>query len=95
MIGNAKTRRRLGELVGVVLLGSLLAAPAFGGAPSDRKLESWVKKHSRKAFPTSRERKMDEIGWASTLGEAQTLAAAHRRPLFVFAYNGNIDTGRS
>ncbi len=91
MVRRLKTRR----WIGFALLGSLLAVPALGDGPSDRKLEAWVQKHSRKVFPSKEERKIDEIGWASTLGEAMDLAGQHRRPLFLFTYNGNIDTGRS
>ncbi len=39
--------------------------------------------------PTSEERLLDQVGWASDLVEAQRLAKKHNRPLFVFTYSGS------
>ncbi len=82
-------------LIGLALLGALLATPAYGFGPSDRKLEAWVHKHSKKVFPKPADRKIDQIAWVPTLGQALDLAAQHRRPVFLFRFDGNIDTGRT
>ncbi len=39
--------------------------------------------------PVKEERLLDQVGWASDLVEARRLAEKHRRPLFLFTYNGS------
>ncbi|MFQ3593320.1 MAG: hypothetical protein SNJ82_09055 [Gemmataceae bacterium] len=34
------------------------------------------------------------IPWAASVPEAVSLAAKEKRPLFVFSFEGNLDTGR-
>ena len=58
------------------------------------KLANWVDRRVRQLQPTGNERRIDEIGWAKTILEAEQLAQEHKRPIFLFTYAGNIDTGR-
>jgi RNA polymerase sigma factor (sigma-70 family) len=44
--------------------------------------------------PTPAERKIDRIGWARDLPDAERLARAHGRPVFLFSHGGSIATGR-
>ncbi|MBY0521903.1 MAG: sigma-70 family RNA polymerase sigma factor [Gemmataceae bacterium] len=45
--------------------------------------------------PTPLERRIDEIGWANGLRDAQRLAKEHGRPIFLLVHSGDIATGRS
>ncbi len=49
---------------------------------------AWVDKRVEEWQPTKAERAFDEIGWAKDLGEARRLAEQHRRPIFLFTYDG-------
>jgi hypothetical protein len=44
--------------------------------------------------PTAAERRIDEIGWASSLGEALKLGREHERPVFLFTHDGRMAQGR-
>ena len=77
---------------------SLLSAALLAGAAEtwirDDKLVTTVEEQVRKVQPTRAEKRFDEIGWASSILAAEQLAAKFNRPIFVFFYNGKIDTGR-
>ena len=60
----------------------------------DDSLVSSVQKQVRQVQPTRAERRFDEIGWAPGILAAEATAAKVNRPVFLFTYNGNIDTGR-
>ena len=44
--------------------------------------------------PTAEERRFDEIGWVKGLREAERLARASNRPVFLFTNVGEMDIGR-
>jgi hypothetical protein len=76
---------------------SLFLLPATFGA------EQWIKNDPlvtsvedavRKLQPTRAEKRFDEVGWAPTILAGEALAQKLRRPMFLFVYNGKIDTGR-
>ena len=46
----------------------------------NRRVEAWQ--------PTEAERAFDRIGWAADLVEARRLSRQHRRPVFLFTYDG-------
>jgi hypothetical protein len=77
---------------------SLLSAALLAGAAEtwikDDKLVSKVEDQVRKIQPTRAEKRFDEIGWASSILAAEQVAAKLNRPVFLFTYNGKIDTGR-
>src|SRR5438093_10792730 len=74
----------------VVLLADADAAqePANG-----QKDAGWIEKRVTEWQPTKAERAFEEIGWASSLSEAESLAKKHGRPIFLFAYDGASLTG--
>ena len=55
---------------------------------------SWVAERVRELQPTSKEKGLDEIGWASDIREAKRLAKAHQRAVFLFTHDGRINIGR-
>ena len=69
---------------------SLLAA----SMPDDNHLVAWVEKWVRGLQPSRAERKIDEIGWAKGILEAERLGRTLNRPVFLFTYDGRIETGR-
>ena len=60
----------------------------------DDKLVVSIEEKVRKVQPTRAEKRFDEIGWASSILAAEQVAAKVNRPVFLFVYNGKIDTGR-
>ena len=55
---------------------------------------SWVDSRVKDLQPAPQERKIDRIGWAHTILEAEKLAKSSNRPVFLFTLDGRIDTGR-
>ena len=55
---------------------------------------AWVEKHAQELEPTAKERRIDEIGWTSDIRQAERLAGENSRPVFLFTYDGHINTGR-
>jgi hypothetical protein len=78
----------------VATWGVLLTYAAGPGDMGPEKLANWVDHHVRELQPSREERRIDEIGWAKTIVEAEQLAQEHNRPIFLFTYDGRIDTGR-
>ena len=78
-------------------IGFVLAIAAAGAAETwlkDDKLVAAVQKKVREIQPSREEKRFDEIGWAPTILEARAISQKTNRPIFLFTYNGNIDTGR-
>lgn len=77
-----KVRWRLLLSVAVVALGNALPGVAGDGVAVkvERRVKDWQ--------PTKEERLLDQVGWAGGLAEGRRLAKEHRRPLFVFTYDG-------
>jgi hypothetical protein len=79
-----------------VIVGAGLAAGVARAQESDRRessgdinaLVARVDQCIKAWQPTGAERRLDEIGWAGSLLEAQRLAREHGRPVFLFTYNG-------
>jgi hypothetical protein len=78
----------------MAVIASALAAGAAETWIKDDSLVNDVQERVRKLQPTRSERRFDEIGWASSILQAEEVAARVNRPIFLFTYNGNIDTGR-
>jgi hypothetical protein len=75
---------------GVILIG----AAAGENWLKDDKLVDSVEKKVREIQPSRDEKRFDEIGWAPSILAAEALARKANRPVFLFTYNGKIDTGR-
>jgi hypothetical protein len=50
---------------------------------------AWIDARVAAWQPTKTERAFDEIGWVRNLTEAERLAQEHRRPIFLFTYDGS------
>ena len=82
---------------GLVVLGgvSLVALPVFSEqnkpAPLDR---DRIDRRIQEIQPTEKELRFDAIGWVSGIREAERLAKANGRPVFLFSNVGQMDLGR-
>jgi hypothetical protein len=81
------------RIAGLSLFSVALLAAADVYLKDDALVDS-VQKQVRQIQPTRAERRFDEIGWAPSILAAEAIAARIHRPIFLFTYNGNIDTGR-
>jgi len=52
----------------------------------DRRVADWQ--------PTADEKRFDQIGWCTSLLEAEKLARQHQRPIFLFTHDGRMNVGR-
>ena len=66
-------------------------APAAAAADRDF---AWVEQRVQDLQPTKEERRLDEIGWAGSVLEAERLAKEHQRPIFLFTHDGRMGIGR-
>jgi hypothetical protein len=81
----------------IALSGALLAVGCLAADEvwlKDDSLVSKIEKKVHQLQPTRDERKFDLIGWAPDIFTAEKLAKQQNRPVFLFTYDGNIDTGR-
>ncbi len=78
-------------LSSVLILGSALAAEVWLKGDA---LVSSVEKKVQAFEPTREERRFDQIGWAPGILAAEARAREMGRPVFLFTYDGKIETGR-
>jgi hypothetical protein len=52
----------------------------------DRQIADWQ--------PTADEKRFDQIGWCTSLLEAEKMAREHHRPIFLFTHDGRMNVGR-
>ena len=81
-------------LVTAAVAASLHAADEHKSSIADADLRSTVDQRVNEWWPTSDEKRFDEIGWAADLRAALKLAAEHDRPVFLFTMDGRVNTGR-
>jgi ABC-type branched-subunit amino acid transport system substrate-binding protein len=62
--------------------------------PKNEPFVSKVQKKIRNLQPSRAEKRFDEIGWAPSILEAEKIAKKLNRPVYLFTYNGKIETGR-
>jgi hypothetical protein len=62
--------------------------------PDDQQLADWVQERVRALQPSRAERRIDDIGWAPGILKAEEFARKLNRPVFIFTYEGRIETGR-
>jgi hypothetical protein len=80
------------------LTGVANGRPLFEWRPGDdpnplRQDESWVANRVAAWQPTREESAFDRIGWVNGLGDAQRISRAHKRPMFLFTYDGTSLSG--
>ena len=80
----------------IFMMAVCIAAPQGGTAEPQPGVRdtAWVEKRVQELEPAARERRIDEIGWASDIRQARRLAAENDRPVFLFTHDGHINTGR-
>jgi hypothetical protein len=62
-------------------------------ASATRRDESWVANCVSAWQPTAEESAFHRIGWVNDLREAEQISRSHRRPLFLFTYDGTSLAG--
>ena len=80
------------------LTSSAGASPLFEFRSEDdttahRRDESWVANRVAAWQPTAEESAFDRIGWVNNLREAQRISRSHKRPMFLFTYDGTSLSG--
>jgi hypothetical protein len=55
--------------------------------------ESWVANRVAAWQPTAEESAFDRIGWVNDLLEARRFSRSHKRPMFLFTYDGTSFSG--
>ena len=78
-------------LSSVLLLGTAIAADVW---LKDDALVASVEKKVHEVQPTREERRFDQVGWAPGILGAEARAKELGRPVFLFTYDGKIETGR-
>ena len=80
------------------LAGVLWLAPATRADDSvpvaDKDVKSFVDQRVQKWQPTAEEKRFDEIGWCTSLLQAEETAKKHWRPIFLFTHDGKMQVGR-
>lgn len=76
----------------ILAIATCTGITVWGGPNSDpaagKRDAAWVGKRVEAWHPTKEERAFDQIGWARDLREAERLSKQHRRPVFLFTYDG-------
>jgi hypothetical protein len=85
---------RLARFLPAAAAGLLLASALPAGLPADDQVRSTVDARVAEWWPTSDEKRFDQISWAADLRTAGRLAAENDRPLFLFTMDGRVNTGR-
>jgi len=83
--------------IGLVLSSVLFVGSAFAAAEAWLKNDSLTTAVERKVHdvqPTRDERRFDLVGWAPSILAAEARAKETNRPVFLFTYDGKIETGR-
>ena len=78
-------------LLGLLFSQQTLAADQPVGF---KDLQAWVDRHVADWQPTAEEKRFDQIGWSTSLLEAEKLAREHHRPIFLFTHDGRMNVGR-
>ena len=79
------------SLSGLIIIGSAVAAENW---LEDDSLVFSVEEKVHELQPTRNERRFDQVGWAPSILAAETRAKELHRPVFLFTYDGKIETGR-
>jgi hypothetical protein len=63
-------------------------------AVADADVKAWVDNQVAQRQPGPQDRRFDEVGWVTTITEAERLARKHNRPVFLFTHDGRMNVGR-
>ncbi len=81
------------SMFAAVLVGTMARAPGAEKSATARDF-SWVEQRIEELQPTAKEKRFDEIGWASDIRSAEKLAKDNNRPVFLFTHDGRMNIGR-
>ena len=84
----------MNRLVRTLLATILLSLSGVQGAQNEGKDFSWVQARVQDIEVKKEDRRLDEIGWAKDIREAERLAKENRRPVFLFTHDGRLNIGR-
>jgi len=78
------------------LLAPAFCALLFSGASAKDEVKgvAWIQTRVQEMEVKKEERRLDEIGWAKDIREAQRLAREAGRPVFLFTHDGRLNIGR-
>jgi len=76
------------------LVGWAATARAADKPPADGDPSAWVDEQVAKRQPTAEDRRLDEIGWAKDIRDAEKLAKDNNRLVFLFTHDGHMGVGR-
>jgi hypothetical protein len=85
---------RLVSLMGGVLLLTPVARADEPAPVADKDVKSLVDQRIKEWQPMAEEKRFDEIGWCTSLLQAEELAKKHGRPIFLFTHDGKMQVGR-
>ena len=85
---------RMNRLVRTLLATTLFSLSGVQGAQNEGKELAWVQARVQEIEVKKEERRLDEIGWAKDIREAERLAKENRRPVFLFTHDGRLNIGR-
>jgi hypothetical protein len=78
----------------VLLLLIVRQATAEERAEAFKDFQARVDRQVTEWQPTAEEKRFDQIGWSTSLLEAEKLAREHQRPIFLFTHDGRMNVGR-
>jgi hypothetical protein len=84
---NRFTRTFLPVLLSGISIGVL-------DAQTETKDQAWVQARVQEIEVKKEERRLDEIGWAKDIRDAERLAKQSGRPVFLFTHDGRLNIGR-
>ena len=86
--------RRSALYFGVVVFLCASQTVADDKAESFQDLQARIDRQVADWQPTAEEKRFDQIGWCTSLLEAEKLARQHQRPIFLFTHDGRMNVGR-
>jgi hypothetical protein len=83
-----------GLVIGVFVVGGVVAAALAKDRISDAKIVRWVEKTVAERQPPADDKRFDEIGWVTDIRTAITLGKENNRPIYLMTVDGQVNTGR-
>jgi hypothetical protein len=79
-----------------IILFTLSACQALADEKSEsfQELRARIDRQVADWQATADEKRFDQIGWCTSLLEAEKLARQHQRPIFLFTHDGRVNVGR-
>ncbi len=81
-------------VLSTIAVAPAMTAPVAAATTAAVRDAAWVDSRVQEIQPKPEERRLDEIGWAKDIREAEKLAKANNRPILLFTHDGRMGTGR-